>query len=43
MRFYTLASIGSLASTYRNQGLWKEADELEVQVTEIFERVPGEN
>lgn len=43
MRFYTLASIGSVASMCRDQGRWKEADELEVQVTEVFERVLGEN
>jgi len=26
----TLTSIGNLASIYRNQGRWKEAEELEV-------------
>ena len=30
----TLTSINNLASTYRNQGRWKEAEELEVQVIE---------
>jgi hypothetical protein len=28
----TLTSMGNLASTYWNQGRWKEAEELEVQV-----------
>jgi hypothetical protein len=35
----TLSSIGNLASTYRNQGRWKEAEELEVQVIETRKRV----
>jgi hypothetical protein len=26
----TLTTVANLASTYRNQGLWKEAEELEV-------------
>ena len=30
----TLTSMANLASTYRNQGRWKEAEELEVQVME---------
>ena len=38
----TLTSIGNLASTYRNQGRWKEAEELEVQVMETRKRVLGE-
>jgi len=38
----TLASITNLASTYENQGRWKEAEELKVQVIETFERVLGE-
>ena len=35
----TLTSIANLASTYSNQGRWKEAEELEVQVLETFKRV----
>ena len=38
----TLASIASLASTYRNQGRWKEAEELEVKVMETSLRVLGQ-
>ncbi|KAL5371075.1 hypothetical protein DPSP01_014510 [Paraphaeosphaeria sporulosa] len=34
--------MGNLASTYRNQGRWKEAEELEVQVMEARKRVLGE-
>jgi hypothetical protein len=30
----TLTSISNLAATYRNQGQWKEAEELEVEVIE---------
>jgi hypothetical protein len=37
----TLTSMGNLASTYGNQGRWKEAEELEVQVMETFKRVLG--
>jgi hypothetical protein len=37
----TLMSIGNLASTYRNQGRWKEAEELEVQVMETGKKVLG--
>ena len=37
----TLTSVGNLASTYRNQGRWKEAEELEVQVMETRKRVLG--
>jgi hypothetical protein len=37
----TLTSISNLASTYGNQGRWKEAEELEVQVIEIRKRVFG--
>ena len=37
----TLASIGILASTFWNQGRWKEAEELEVQVMETSSRVLG--
>jgi hypothetical protein len=32
----TLTSMANLASTYRNQGRWKEAEELEVQVMETL-------
>ena len=39
---FTLTSMGNLASTYRNQGRWKEAEELFVQVMEIKKRVLGE-
>jgi len=39
---YTLTSMGNLASTYRNQGRWKEAEELDVQVMETRKRVLGE-
>ena len=38
----TLASIANLASTYRGQGRWKEAKELEVQVMEIAKRMLGQ-
>jgi hypothetical protein len=38
----TLTSMGNLALTYRNQGRWKEAKELEVQVIETSLRVFGE-
>ncbi|KAF2268799.1 hypothetical protein CC78DRAFT_454713, partial [Lojkania enalia] len=31
--------MANLASTYRNQGQWKEAEELEVQVMETRKRV----
>jgi hypothetical protein len=37
----TLTSMANLASTYRNQGRWKEAEELEVQVMEIRKQVLG--
>ncbi|MCJ1344811.1 hypothetical protein MMC31_003014 [Peltigera leucophlebia] len=37
----TLTSMAQLASTYRNQGRWKKAEELEVQVMETRERVLG--
>ena len=33
--------MANLASTYRNQGRWKEAEELEVQVMETSKRVLG--
>ncbi|KAK6605164.1 hypothetical protein H4I96_05746 [Botrytis cinerea] len=35
----TLTSMANLASTYRNQGRWKEAEDLEVQVMETSLRV----
>ena len=37
----TLSSMANLASTYWNQGRWKEAEELEVQVMETSSRVLG--
>jgi len=37
----TLISMANLASTYRNQGRWREAEELEVQVIETSLRVLG--
>ncbi|KAF8544997.1 P-loop containing nucleoside triphosphate hydrolase protein, partial [Trichophaea hybrida] len=39
---YTLTNVAYLASTYRNQGRWKEAEELEVQVMETSSRVLGQ-
>ncbi|KAF1816974.1 hypothetical protein P152DRAFT_386954 [Eremomyces bilateralis CBS 781.70] len=33
--------MGNLAGTYRNQGRWKEAEELKVQVMETTKRVLG--
>src|SRR5437762_2756831 len=38
----TLRSTNNLASTYRNQGRWKEAEELEVQVMGTSLRVLGQ-
>ena len=38
----TLSSMINLASTYWNQGRWKEAEELNMQVIEIKKRVLGE-
>jgi len=38
----TLTSMANLALTYSNQGRWKEAEELEVQVIETRKRVLGE-
>ncbi|KAF6803318.1 Kinesin light chain 5, partial [Colletotrichum plurivorum] len=38
----TLTSMANLASTYRNQGRWKEAEELDVRVMETSLRVLGE-
>ena len=37
----TLTNMANLASTYRNQGRWKEAEELFMQVMETFKRVLG--
>jgi hypothetical protein len=37
----TLTSINNLASTFWNQGRWKEAEELDVQVMETRKRVLG--
>ena len=34
----TLTCMGNLASAYRNQGWWKEADELHIQVTQTRHR-----
>jgi Tetratricopeptide repeat len=39
---FTLTSMGNLASTYRNQGRWKEAEALGVQVMETSLRVLGQ-
>jgi hypothetical protein len=33
--------MGNLAGTYRNQGRWKEAEELQVQVMQTRKRVLG--
>ncbi len=38
----TLTSMNNLASTYRNQGRWTEAKQMEVQVMEMSRRVLGE-
>jgi tetratricopeptide (TPR) repeat protein len=38
----TLTSMTNLASTYREQGRWKEAEELQVSVIEANKRVLGE-
>ena len=35
----TLTSMANLASTYKNQGRWKEAEELEVLVSDMRKRV----
>jgi hypothetical protein len=34
--------MATLASTYRNQGRWKEAERLEVEVMEMGKRVFGQ-
>ena len=38
---HTLISMGNLASTYRNQGRWNEAEQLDVQVMEMRKKVLG--
>jgi len=38
----TLTSMNNLALTYRNQGQWKEAEKLQVQVIQASKRVLGE-
>jgi hypothetical protein len=38
----TLNSLGNLASTCRNEGRWKEAEDLEVQVMETRKRILGQ-
>src|SRR4051812_2272258 len=38
----TLTSMANLASTYRNQGRWKEAEELDVKAMETRKRVLGQ-
>jgi hypothetical protein len=38
---FTLTSMANLASTYRNQGCWKESEGLFVQVMEMRKRVLG--
>ena len=38
---FTLTSIANLASTYRNQGQWKKAEELDMQAMEIRKKVLG--
>jgi hypothetical protein len=38
----TLTSMASLALTFWNQGRWKEAEELDVQVMETRKRVLGQ-
>ena len=35
----TLTNMANLASTYRNQGRWTQAEELEMQVMETRKRV----
>jgi hypothetical protein len=38
----TITAMANLASTYWNQGRWKEAEELQVKVLEVRRRVLGE-
>ncbi|PHH75427.1 hypothetical protein CDD80_2380 [Ophiocordyceps camponoti-rufipedis] len=40
---HTLATMGSLAMTYRNQGRWKEAEKLELQVLKIRKGALGDD
>jgi len=37
----TLVSIHNLASTFRDQGWWKEAEELQAPVLEAWKRILG--
>jgi hypothetical protein len=37
----TLRSMGNLASTYRNQGRWNEAEQLEIQVLDMRKKLLG--
>ena len=39
---HTLSSTGNLASTYQNQGRWKETEQLEVQVMDMRKKLLGE-
>ena len=39
----TLSSMANLGSTYQNQGRWKEAEELEVQVMVMSKKLLVEN
>jgi hypothetical protein len=39
----TLTSIANLASTYRNQGRWEEAEQLDVQVMETSKKKLGDD
>ena len=39
----TLTSMANLASTYRNQGRWKDAGELEVRVMETRKEMLGQD
>ena len=38
----TLLSMGNLATTYWNQGRWKEAEQLDVQVMDMRKKLLGE-
>ena len=38
---HTLSAMGNLACTYSNQGLWKEAEELRLQVMDARLKVLG--
>ena len=37
----TITSVANLASTYRKQGRWNEAEKLEVQVMDMTEKLLG--